>query len=285
MTFTKEQQKLLLGASIAVIVLVNGYRLLTAEGPRTAPLVYNRGAVASSPVRQGAQVRGSAADPLRIFLERSAEPYPGVVRDIFRMQNPVVRPKTMPAPPVVVTTPPPPEGPVKTAEEIAADLVRADLAKFRYLGYVIEKDTTVFLSKESELFIVKNGDRIGPSYKVKEANKDYVVILDPVTHVEGRVSLSGEGASQQPPATAAMPPRGVQPPGAVQQPVVQQPQFTPQPFPPQPFQPRTVQPDRSRQPQTQTQQPAGQADKSMEQSVAERIQKRRQRTGALPPPE
>jgi hypothetical protein len=256
MTFTKEQQKLLLGVSIAVIVLMNGYRLLTAEGPRSAPLVYNRGAVASTSVRPDAQGRGTAADPLRVFLERSAEPYPGVVRDIFQMQNPAARPKPKPAPPVVVTAPPPPEGPVKTAEEIAADLVRADLAKFRYLGYVIEKDTTVFLSKESELFIVKSGDRIGPAYKVKEANKDFVVILDTATRVEGRVSMSGEGA-QPPPHT-------------------QQPQYAPQPFAPR-MPPPPIPP--------QVQQPARQAVTPADQSAADRIQKRRQRIPGGPPPE
>jgi hypothetical protein len=262
MTFTKEQQKLFLGVSIAVIVLVNGYRLLTAEGPRTAPLAYTRGAVASTPVRPGALDRSSAADPLRVFLERSAEPYPGVVRDIFRMQNPVARPKPKPAPPVVVTAPPPPEGPVKTAEEIAADLVRADLAKFRYLGYVIEKDTTVFLSKESELFIVKSGDRIGPAYKIKEANKDFVVILDTATRVEGRVSMSGEGAQQQA--------------------QTQQPQYAPQPFQPRMSPPERPIPQRAQQPAVP---PAEITKEQKEQVKQQQIDRRRSRAIAPPPPE
>jgi hypothetical protein len=225
MTLTKEQQKLVLGALIAVIVMVNGYRLLTAEAPRTAPLRYDRGAVATAPVRPAVQVRGGAVDPLSVFLERSAEPYPGVVRDIFRMQNPVARPKPKPAPTVVVTAPLAPEGPVKTAEEIAADNARADLAKFRYLGYVIEKDTTVFLSKESELYVVKSGDRIGTTYKVKEANKDFVVIVDTAARVEGRVSLSGDGTQQ--PVQQAQPQRP-QPP-AQPRPLQLEPQTKQQP--------------------------------------------------------
>jgi len=263
MSLTKEQQKLVLGALIAVIVLVNGYRLLTAEAPRTAPLRYDRGAVATAPVRPASQARGGAVDPLSVFLERSAEPYPGLVRDIFRMQNPVARPKPKPAPAVVVTAPLPPEGPVKTAEEIAADLVRADLAKFRYLGYVIDKDTTVFLSKESELYVVKTGDKIGTAYKVKEANKDFVVILDTATRVEGRVSLSGGDAPAQ-----------QQQQQQQQQRQTQQPQYAPQPFQP-------------RMPQ-QAQQPAGQADRpaelTREQFKKQEIDRRRQRT-VSPPPE
>ena len=52
MTFTKERQKNILGALIVLIALVNGYNYMNSEKPRTAPLLYERGAVASSPVRQ-----------------------------------------------------------------------------------------------------------------------------------------------------------------------------------------------------------------------------------------
>jgi hypothetical protein len=215
MTFTNEQQKLLLGALIAVIVAVNGYRLLTAEGPGTAPLMYDRGVIAHTPLRPSTQVRGGATDPLSVILERSAEPYPGVVRNIFRMENPGTRPKPKPAAPVVVTAPSP-SAPERSPEEIAADLARADLAKFRYLGYLTEKDNSLFLSKDGELFIVKIGDTIGTTYKIKEANKDFIVILDTATRVEGRVSLSGEGTQPLQP---------------------QRPLYAPQPFPPRVSQP------------------------------------------------
>jgi len=112
------------------------------------------------------------------------------------MENPVARPKPKPTAPVVATALSP-TCPVKIAEEIAADLSRADLAKFRYLGYLSEKETTLFLSKDGELFIVKICDKIGTTYKIKEVNKDFIVILDTAILVEGRVSLSGEGTQQQ----------------------------------------------------------------------------------------
>jgi hypothetical protein len=38
---------------------------------------------------------------------------------------------------------------------------------------------------------VKSGDKLLSSYKVKEASKDYVVLLDTVTHVEVRIEMSG----------------------------------------------------------------------------------------------
>ena len=43
----------------------------------------------------------------------------------------------------------------------AAELARADMAKFRFLGYLTEKqDSTLFLAKDEELFMVKKGDKI-----------------------------------------------------------------------------------------------------------------------------
>jgi hypothetical protein len=72
--------------------------------------MYDRGAVASMPVRQGLQARDGAADPLIVILERSAEPSPAVVRNIFRMENPVAWPKPKPVAPVVVTAPSPYQG-------------------------------------------------------------------------------------------------------------------------------------------------------------------------------
>ena len=196
MTLTKEQQKLALIASVSILVLLNGYRFLTGEKPKTAPLVYTRGAVATSLSRPGLQARPSGADPLNLFFEKRDERFTGVVRNLFKMENPVVaRPKSMPT--VAVAPPPPPAAPERTAEQIAADAARSDLSKFKFLGYLTEKDTTLFLSKDGELFIVKSGGIVLKYYKVKEAYKDYVVLQDTVTHVEMRVGPTGELTAAQ----------------------------------------------------------------------------------------
>jgi len=233
MTFTKERQKLTLGALVALLLLLNGYRFLTADQPRTAPLLYPRGAVASSPVRQGLLSRGSGADPVNVFLERREQRFPGVSRDIFRMENPAAsKPKTAVTP--TALPPPPPPVPVKTPEEIAAEASRADLLRFRFLGYLTDKDSTLFLSKDGELFMVKSGEQLLKNYKVKEANKDSVVLLDTVTRVEVRIDLAGgEQAGQQQPSLR------------------QQPQFQPwQPQQPQQrLQPQTPQPVQQLAPQ------------------------------------
>ncbi len=194
MKVSQEQEKKILAGVLALLVLLVVYRAMTAEKPKTAPLVFQRGSVARSAVRQGLASRASGADPLSALLAKREEKFPGVARDIFRMENPA--PKAKPKAPPVVVAPLPPPLPMKTPEEIAADLSRADLARFRFLGYLTEKDNSLFLSKDGELFVVKSGDRILKTYQVKEASKDYVVLLDTATRVEVRVDLSG-GEPQQ----------------------------------------------------------------------------------------
>jgi len=115
MTFTKEHQKMALFAMIAIIVLINSYYHVAGDQPKTAPLAFTRGMVASSPVRYGLQARGGKSDPLSVVTERSREPYPGVIRDIFRMERSAAHPRSKPTPTVVVIAPP--SVPVLTPEE------------------------------------------------------------------------------------------------------------------------------------------------------------------------
>jgi hypothetical protein len=183
---SKQEKKLLLGL-LAVFAILVAYRILNAEKPRAVPLVYPPGTTAASPLRRGVTSPSGGTDPLILLLARREEKFPGVARDIFRMANPAPKPKPAPAP----VGPPPPTVPVKTPEEIAADTARADLSKFRLHGYLNEKDSNLFLSKDGETFIVKSGDTILKNYRVKETGKDYVILLDTITRVEVRVELSG----------------------------------------------------------------------------------------------
>lgn len=205
MAFQKEQQKIVLIALVAVLTALIIYRSMVDDKPKTAPLAYTRGAVADSPVRQGLSARGAGADPLTVLLERRGEKYPGVARDIFRMENPAPKPKPMATTAPAFMTPPP--AVVKTPAEIAAETaraeaeaVRADLLKFQFLGYLTDKVSTLFLSKDGELFIVKSGDNILKSYKIKDAKKNYVILYDTITQVEVRLELPGGDLAQQAPA-------------------------------------------------------------------------------------
>jgi len=202
MKLSTSQQKIVLIVLVALIVLINGYFYLIGEKPKTAPLTYTRGAIAVSKVRQGPSSRMAGADPLNVFLERRREKFPNVVRDIFRMENPVPKPKASRKP----ETPP---ARVKTQEEIAAEAAqavaqaaraaaeaaaqaaRADLMQFQLVGYLTEKDSTLFLKKEGDLFIVKKGSKLIKSYKVKETGRNYVVLLDTITGVEVKLELPG----------------------------------------------------------------------------------------------
>jgi hypothetical protein len=189
-TMSPDKQKRLLISLLAALAVLVAYRVATSEKPRTVPLVYSRGAIAASSGRTGIQ-QPSSADPLQVFLALRGGKFPGVGRDLFRMENPApkLKAKPLPEPPVVA----PLAAPVITPEEIAADASRADLSKFRFLGYLTDKDSTLFLSKDGELFMVKSGDQVLKNYRIKEAGKDFVILLDTVTHVEVRVELSGSG--------------------------------------------------------------------------------------------
>ncbi len=201
MKLTKAQQQIVLAALIALLVLINGYSYLAGQKPKTVPLTYTRGATAVSPVRQGTSSRVAGADPLNIFLERRREKFPGVVRYIFQMQNPAPKPVAShkKAPPVHVKTPEELAAEAaqaaaqaaRAAAEAAAQAARADLMKFQLVGYLTEKESTLFLSKEGELFIVKKGSKLLKSYKVKETGKNFVILLDTITGVEVQLELPG----------------------------------------------------------------------------------------------
>ncbi len=201
MKLSQDQQKKVLVVLVALIVLLNGYYYLTGEKPKTAPLTYTRGAVAGSPVRQGMLSRAGEADPLNVYFAQKKERYPGVSRDIFRMENPKPKPKL---PPPVVTRPTP-TIPQKTPEQIAEELARVKLSKFRFFGYLTEKDNTLFLSMDGEIVMGKLGDIVLKDFKIKEVGKDYVVLMDTVTRVEVRVELSG--GEQASPARQPQPQR------------------------------------------------------------------------------
>jgi hypothetical protein len=85
----------------------------------------------------------------------------------------------------------------RAAVEAAAQAARADLMKFQFVGYLTDKESTIFLSKEGELFIVKKGSKIIKTYKVKDTGNNYVILLDTVTGVEVQLDLSGGEKSPQ----------------------------------------------------------------------------------------
>jgi len=194
MTFTTEQEKKIAVALFAVLAALILYRLVSVEQNKTAPLTFTQGMKAASPVRRGVATPGKASDPLLILLERRIETYPGVVRDLFRpgsANGQAKKTSALEAKAIMTATLPTSTIQVKTPEEIAAEMARADLSRFRFLGYLTDKDSSLFLSRDGELFIVKSGDSILKNYLVKTVGKDHVVLLDTITKVEVRIELTG----------------------------------------------------------------------------------------------
>ena len=113
-----------------------------------------------------------------------------------------------------------------------------------------------FLSKDGELFVVKIGDKVLSGYTVKDANKDFALILDTATRIEGRVPLSGGETQTQ----AQQQPQSQQQAPSVKQQTPQQPSYPTRPQSMQPVQPMQQQ-----------------GEQSIQKSKEQRIQQRRQR--------
>lgn len=110
------------------------------------------------------------------LLERKSQPYPGVRRNLFSaafMTGPgedvvEVLPEETPeviAPPVVVAVPPPPPPP--SPQEI----VRQELALYKFVGFFKKGEkTTIFLTTNGEVFLVRKGDYLGRDRKYYVVN-------------------------------------------------------------------------------------------------------------------
>jgi hypothetical protein len=200
MPMTKQQESRMLWALLAVLGVLVLYRALGGEQQRTAPLTFTPGMTVSSPVRRGIATSGpgTGADPVSLFLTQRVRPYPGVSRNIFQLiEDARVERKKPAAKPEVIVTLPTPTVPERSPEEIAADAARAELSRFRFLGYLTDKDSSIFLSRDVELFIAKSGDVVLRTYKVKTVGKDHVVLSDTATKVEVRLEMTG-GADGKP---------------------------------------------------------------------------------------
>lgn len=109
------------------------------------------------------------------LLERKSQPYPGVHRNLFSAaftsgpgEDVEVLPEEIPeviAPPVVIAVPPPPPPP--TPQEI----VRQELALYKFVGFFKKGDkTTIFLTTNGEVFLVRKGDYLGRDRKYYVVN-------------------------------------------------------------------------------------------------------------------
>ena len=128
---------------------------------------------------QKAAAEGSKGYPrLRTdLLERQAQPYPGVRRDLFSAISAVsqneeeieVLPEEPPeeiATPVVAVAPPPPPPP-PSPQEIA----QQELTRYKFIGFFKKGEKqTIFLSTAGEVLLVRKGDYLGRDRKYYVVN-------------------------------------------------------------------------------------------------------------------
>jgi hypothetical protein len=124
------------------------------------------------------------------LLERKSQPYPGVHRNLFSAaftSGPGEDVEVLPeeileviAPPVVIAVPPP--QPPPTPQEI----VRQELALYKFVGFFKKGEkTTIFLTTNGEVFLVRKGDYLGRDRK-------YYVVNITDTNMELRKDGAGD---------------------------------------------------------------------------------------------
>jgi len=170
--------KLLLVALLGIWVVIVVYQWGTPEKQKRVPLTYTKDSLAIETNQKEGEVLTLRLD----LLEKSRE-----VK--WRKPKNIFRPIKIYKPTTTTTLPPIPEVYLPSPEEIAAEKARQDLSRFKVLGFLNKGEyQEVFLSKDGELFIVRQGDMIQNRYRLKalyqEANREGVILLDPNTNVE-----------------------------------------------------------------------------------------------------
>ncbi len=177
---------------LSVWALTIIYRIVNYEKPKTAPLKYIKGKAIIKheeiPVRDADKKDGAGLrfDLLNKKLGNSVQ----ITRNIFApLYTP---PPPLPKKPAVPPPPPKLEIKVPTPEEIAAEKSKAELLKFKYLGFINKGGINeVFLSKDNELISTKKGEIIKGRYLIRDATPNSVIIQDKDTQIEQVVNLSG----------------------------------------------------------------------------------------------
>jgi hypothetical protein len=202
------RQKLLLIILAGLLVLALVYAFwasprqtrVTEAGPRRP----------AAPGPEAVAKVSAPEDGNRVHLEllaRENDASPDFKRNIFRFWQP---PPPLPPPP-----PPPPAipgGATPVVEE-----VKAELARFTFLGFLLKDGVrTIFLSSNEEIFVVKEGDRFGknrrflvteltPAVLTIRQNDDPRLITVPLVEQAPLAEVSNMLPSQEPPSRSVSP--------------------------------------------------------------------------------
>jgi hypothetical protein len=153
------RQKKTLMILLALLLLAIGYAYLSMpDQQRVAPEVRPESGVTTTGKKRPMDKKQLRVD----LLEKAPTRYKGADRDIFNYAKvktaPAPKPKPTP-PPVVKPVQPPP---------VVNQVVRQQLARFTFLGFLVKDgERTVFLSRGEELFLVQEGAQFGDDNQFK----------------------------------------------------------------------------------------------------------------------
>ena len=102
----------------------------------------------------------------------------GYKRNIFRLA-PLKSsiPVSLPPPPPPLPPPPPPPPSTTPPPPAPPSPVRAEMAKFTFLGFLKDQGRkTIFLSKDQEIILVKKGDKIANRFEVTNLTDEALTI-------------------------------------------------------------------------------------------------------------
>lgn len=170
------RNKVILFILLIVLLLALGYSYLAS--PRLERVTAVK--VPDSKVVSRAQ-RSTGVDDRRVrtdLMEEEPVKFKGIKRNLFGSLYPP--PKAKPAPPPPKPTPPPPPPPPKVVEPPpVVEVIRRELAKFTFMGYLRKQEKwTIFLKSSEDIFLVSEGDRFGgkKEFLAKEITPEQLVI-------------------------------------------------------------------------------------------------------------
>jgi hypothetical protein len=176
---------------LSVLALIIIYRIVSYEKPKTAPLKYVKGKAIIKPeeiTARNADKKGGAGLRLDLLNKKIGDSVQ-ITKNIFAPFYTLPPP---PKKPLVPLPPPKPEIKVPTPEEIAVEKAKAELLKFKYLGFINKGGINeIFLSKDNELIATKKGEVVKGKYLIRDATPNSVIIQDKDTQIEQVVNLSG----------------------------------------------------------------------------------------------
>lgn len=188
---------IVLGVLLIFWAVVIFFRIYYGEEQKRVPLKYTKGKATVSRIEA---TRGVSSGPAINFtlLERKGSIPLLEKRNIFapielppKPAPPKPTPTPPPSPEPIVVSPPPPPGP--SPEELAAEQSRREIARFKYLGFLLKRgDKVLFIARDKELFIIREGETLAGNYYLKEASRDYIIIEDTITKVSGRLEPVGK---------------------------------------------------------------------------------------------